>query len=199
MKSKLFLFLATSLFAVYSIDAYAQFESERPDAYLEWLRETYSSTDTGVIRVVDAYMNQNPEKIETLTVTIYSEERESEGIIVELIETYESAGIFEGTMFFTTTDTSSGHRLHVIPGDLIIAEYTYSSDPTSNVLDTSVVDEIQITGIPSLKTQLDRGTPINEIQCPNPEHVLAERPNEKTACVKQSTAEKLNWTLIIQI
>jgi len=49
-----------------------------------------------------------------------------------------------------------------------------------------------------LKVQLEQELEINQIQCNNPNHVLVERTNGKLACVYESTAEKLNWKIIIQ-
>ncbi len=38
--------------------------------------------------------------------------------------------------------------------------------------------------------------PFSEIKCTNSQHVLTERPNGKLACVYETTAEKLNWSVI---
>ena len=53
---------------------------------------------------------------------------------------------------------------------------------------------------PSLKLQLDYEINLNDVKCPNPEHVLSIRPDSNTkyhdstiVCVKQSTADKLGW------
>lgn len=39
-------------------------------------------------------------------------------------------------------------------------------------------------------------THFSDINCSNSEHVLTERPNGKLACVYETTAEKLNWSVI---
>ena len=50
--------------------------------------------------------------------------------------------------------------------------------------------------IASLKQQILDNTPLHEINCPNSDHVLTQRPNSNLACVTISTAEKLDWQLI---
>lgn len=49
--------------------------------------------------------------------------------------------------------------------------------------------------ITPLKLQINDDIPISEIICPNPEHVLTERPNLKLVCVKPLTLLKLEWIL----
>ena len=172
----------------------------RPDAFLEWINnDVISSTDTGVIRVHDEYVNQDPKEIETLSVSVYVEERYDEAITVELFEIDEDTGIFEGMIFFSNTLPSSGHRLHVINNDIVAAEYSYITDPESDFLYTAVGDEITITihyTTTSLKSQLSNGLSPEETTCSNPDHVLVKRTNENLACVYQSTADKLGWSKI---
>lgn len=49
----------------------------------------------------------------------------------------------------------------------------------------------------SLKDQIKDGHHPHEIRCPDKDHVLTERPNDKLACVTEETAHKLNWKLLI--
>ena len=51
----------------------------------------------------------------------------------------------------------------------------------------------------SASKQFQNGTPINEIQCDNPDHILVERNNGNPACVTERTAEKLGWEQIIPV
>ncbi|RDJ35744.1 MAG: hypothetical protein DWQ13_09200, partial [Crenarchaeota archaeon] len=64
------------------------------------------------------------------------------GIDLTVTETNEATGIFEGTVFFTTTDGSSGHRLRVSEGDTITAEYEDNTLPSPY----TTADELDITG-----------------------------------------------------
>ena len=68
-------------------------------------------------------MNLNPESIDTINIEIFSEE-DSAGINLEISETTEDSGIFEGVVSFTRDDQSSGSRLHVLPDSQITAKYT---------------------------------------------------------------------------
>ncbi|MCV0367670.1 MAG: hypothetical protein K5798_10475 [Nitrosopumilus sp.] len=52
---------------------------------------------------------------------------------------------------------------------------------------------------PSLKQQIADNVSMFEIKCPNPEHVLTQRPNSSLACVFPETQEKLNWQIVYYI
>ena len=172
----------------------------RPVASLEWINDdVLSFADTGIIRVHDEYNNKNSGIIETLDVSIYVDQRREDALAIELSETAKDTGIFEGTIFFSNTAPSQGHRLHVINYDVIVAEYSYATDPESELFFTTVMDEITIMDLDdtlSLKSQVSGGLNPEEISCTNPNHVLVERTNEKLACVEFTTAEKLGWMLI---
>ena len=88
----------------------------------QWLEASYPASGTGVVRVVDPDMNLNPESVDNFDVDVWSES-DSGGIDLTVTETNEATGIFEGTVFFTTTDESSGHRLRVSEGDTVTARY----------------------------------------------------------------------------
>ena len=88
----------------------------------QWLEASYPASGTGVVRIVDPDMNLNPESVDNFDVDVWSES-DSGGIDLTVTETNEATGIFEGTVFFTTTDESSGHRLRVSEGDTVTARY----------------------------------------------------------------------------
>ena len=107
--------------------------------------DSYLSSGSGIVTVVDPDMNLNPDTVENFDVTAYSDS-DSGGIKLTVSETNESTGIFEGTVFFTTSDPSSGHTLRVSEGDSITAEYTdhtlpepYSTADDIDVSTTAVI------------------------------------------------------------
>ena len=51
---------------------------------------------------------------------------------------------------------------------------------------------------PSLKEQVQNDVDLFDIRCPNPDHVLTQRPSSKLACVTENTADKLDWQIIYQ-
>ena len=67
------------------------------------------------------------------------------------------------------------------------------------VLISSVVPAVAFAHAESASEQFQNGTPINEIQCDNPRHILVERNNGNPACVTERTAEKLGWEQIIPV
>ena len=91
--------------------------TERPDAYPEWGADVYSSTDTAIARVIDPFMNAEPNKIETLTASIVVADNYDDGIKITLTETGTNTGIFERTILFTETEQSSGNMIKVADGD----------------------------------------------------------------------------------
>ena len=66
-----------SILIIGSTASLAFASEERPDAYSEWDENgTFTTTGTAVARVVDHYMNMDLDKVEALTVDIYTERNE---------------------------------------------------------------------------------------------------------------------------
>jgi hypothetical protein len=108
---------------------------------VQWLEASYPASGTGVIRVIDADMNLDPEAVDNFKVDAWSDS-DAGGIDLTITETNEATGIFEGTVFFTTTNESSGHRLRVAEGDTVTAEYEDNTLPDPY----TTSDELNITG-----------------------------------------------------
>ncbi len=126
---------------------------------VQWLEASYAASGTGVIRVIDPDMNLNPESVDNFEVNVWSDS-DVGGIDLTVTETNQATGIFEGTAFFTVSDTSSGHRLRVSEGDTVTAEYNDRTLPDPH--DTS--DEIDITAttqIGSIIPPLERAPATN--------------------------------------
>ena len=102
--------------------------------------DAYLSSSSAVVTVLDPDMNLNPDTVENFKVDVYSDS-DSGGIQLTVDETNESTGVFEGTVFFTTSDASSGHTLRVSEGDSITVDYTAHTLPapysTSDDIDVS--------------------------------------------------------------
>ena len=106
----------------------------------QWLEASYPASGTGVVRIVDPDMNHDPESVDNFNVDVWSDS-DAGGIDLTVTETNEATGIFEGTVFFTTTDESSGHRLRVAEGDTVTAEYEDNTLPDPY----TTADELDIT------------------------------------------------------
>ncbi len=106
-----------------------------------WLEASYPASGTGVVRIIDPDMNLNPEAINNFAADVWSDS-DAGGIDLTVTETNEASGIFEGTVYFTTTDESSGHRLRVAEGDTVTAEYQDNTLPSPYTRS----DELDITG-----------------------------------------------------
>lgn len=107
---------------------------------VQWLEASYPASGTGVVRIIDADMNLNPEAIDNFTVDAWSDS-DAGGIDLTVTETNEATGIFEGTVFFTVANDSSGHRLRVAEGDTVTAEYEDNTLPEPY----TTADELDIT------------------------------------------------------
>ena len=126
---------------------------------VQWLEASYAASGTGLVRVVDPDMNLNPESVDNFEIDIWSDTHAG-GIDLTVTETNQATGIFEGTVFFTVTDESSGHRLRVSEGDTVTAEYEDRTLPDPH--DTS--DKIDITAttqIGSIIPPLERAPATN--------------------------------------
>jgi hypothetical protein len=108
---------------------------------VSWLEASYPASGTGVVRIIDPDMNLHPEAIDNFKANVWSDS-DAGGIDLTVTETNEASGIFEGTVYFTTTDDSSGHRLRVAEGDTVTAEYQDNTLPSPYTRS----DELDITG-----------------------------------------------------
>ena len=106
---------------------------------IEWLDSDYTVDGTVVVRVIDPDMNLNSELIDNVDVDVWSDS-DAGGITVALTETDNATGIFEGTIFITS-DESSHDTLKVMDGDSITVEYEDHTLPDPYTL----ADELDIT------------------------------------------------------
>jgi len=158
---------------------------------VEWLEADYPSTGTGVVRVIDPDMNLDPEAVDNFDIDVWSDS-DAGGTDPTVTETNKATGIFEGTVFFTTTDESSGHRLRVSEGDTITAEYEDNTLPSpytpGDELDITATSMI-VTNVPPLK-QTQLGIAPSDIECKSGMELILKHSGEPV-CVKPKTKQKL--------
>jgi hypothetical protein len=114
---------------------------------VQWLEANYSANDVGVVRIIDPDMNLNPEAVDHFNVDVWSDS-DVGGIDLTVTETNEDTGIFEGTVFFTTTDQSSGARLRTTNGDAVTAKYADHTLPAPY----TTADNLSIIGTTKIGT-----------------------------------------------
>jgi hypothetical protein len=107
---------------------------------VQWLEASYPASGNGILRIIDPDMSLNPEAVDNFEVDIVSS-TDAGGISLAVTETNEATGIFEGTVFFTTSSASSGHRLRIAEGDTVTAYYTDETLPDPY----TTADSIDIT------------------------------------------------------
>ena len=89
---------------------------------VQWLEASYPASGSGIVRVIDPDMNLNPEAVDNFDITVWSDS-DGGGIDLTVTETNAATGIFEGTVFFGVGVDTSGHRLRVLEGDTVTAQY----------------------------------------------------------------------------
>ena len=90
---------------------------------IRWSKSSYSISEEATLRVIDRDMNLNPEKKDKFPVRVYSDS-DRDGILIEVVETGNATGIFNGIVKFVTEEQSSSPRLRVSRGDTITAVYS---------------------------------------------------------------------------
>jgi len=124
-------------------------------AKIEWnvgdLRIIDVTEESVKIKLFERDMNLNPESIDTLNIEVFSE-NDNAGVNIEITETTEDSGIFEGVISITKEEQSSGNRLYALPDSQITAKYTDRTLPkpynTNDDLDI-LAQEIIISSIPT--------------------------------------------------
>jgi len=112
-----------------------------------------SAGGSAVLSVTDADENTNSAIIDTFTAAIFSDS-DNGGFTMTLMETDEDTGVFEGTVFFTATDATSGSNLRVSEGDTVTAEYTDKTlpEPYTDSDDLTIASTLTIgTAYPPLE------------------------------------------------
>ena len=107
---------------------------------IQWLEASYPASGTGIVRVIDPDLNLDPEAVDNFDADVWSDS-DGGGIDLTVTETNEATGIYEGTVYFTVTDESSGHRLRVSEGDTVTARYQDNTLPSPY----TDADELNIT------------------------------------------------------
>jgi len=103
------------------------------------------------IKLFDMDMNLNPESVDTVNIDVFSDD-DSAGISLEIAETTENSGVFEGIVSITKNDQSSGNRLYTLPDSKITAKYSDRTLPNpynaNDILDVFAY-EIIVSDVPT--------------------------------------------------
>ena len=89
---------------------------------IQFSEDDYFLNDSVIIRVIDFDMNLDPDSLDHLPIQLFSDS-DIAGIVVDSVETSKSSGLFVATITLSPTLSSSGNRLHVLPGDEIFGKY----------------------------------------------------------------------------
>ncbi len=119
---------------------------------IEWIGRCYMIGSDITVRVIDYDMDKDHEKIEQFDVQVWSDfdvnsDFKDRVVDYTVIETGMDTGIFEGPVFFITTDDSSGKRIRVVDNDVVFAkyvDYTLPNADKADVIDTFVMSELSV-------------------------------------------------------
>jgi len=146
-------------------------------AEIKWnigdLRILDVTEDSAMIKLFEKDLNLNPESVDTVNVDVFSED-DNAGISIEISETTENSGVFEGVISITRDDQSSGHRLYALPDSQITAKYSDRTLPkpynVNDDLDIFAKDVIvskklstERLAMDSLDILAQNGEPINKL------------------------------------
>ncbi len=168
---------------------------------VRFMKSDYSIGETAIIRVVDLDMNLNPEAVDQFEVEV-SSDSDIAGILVKVIETSEDSGMFEASISFTQSQSSSGNRLFAIPDDSISVKYDDYTLPTPY----SISDNLEISSQAKFVSNIpptDRITIKNNvISDSSGELILAPKTNDQlqiVGAVHNNQEYEQDFVFIIQI
>jgi len=174
-------------------------------ANIEWnlgdLQIIEVTEDTAKIKLLDMDMNLNPESIDTVDIDVFSD-NDGAGINLQITETTENSGVFEGLIFLTKNDQSNGNRLYVLPDSNIIAKYSDRTLPsphnTNDKLDI-FADEVVVTKTSSTERLIMEKTEILGQNGNVVESVVVGQTNMIFSKIKNTIDFSQDFTYIVQI
>jgi YVTN family beta-propeller protein len=149
---------------------------------VNWLKPIYQATDHGVCQIVDPDMNLNPLAVDRFYTNAWSIS-DSGGIKLIMNETGKSTGIYQGFVFFTNA-TSSGNRLHVVPGDTVTCEYKDRTLPSPY----TPADQLRLTATTLIASNIP---PLERVSASNP-RIVDSFGNQITGAV--NTGQQIQFT-----
>ncbi|MGH1521765.1 MAG: serpin family protein [Nitrosopumilus sp.] len=164
---------------------------------IKWEKASYDDNGVANVRLIDPDMNWSPDSADNFRIDAWSDS-DLAGIDITMTETGDSTGIFEGTVFFDTRE-SSGHRLHVVEGDTITVEYEdntlpnpYSPADEINIKDYTIIRNPPILHdlLPPLK-QIKNGTALIDVKCDEDKQLVYNHDSTRVVCVSEETHTKL--------
>ena len=172
---------------------------------IEWnlgdLRIIEVTEDSAKIKLFDMDMNLNPESVDTVNVDVFSDD-DGAGINLQISETTENSGVFEGLVYLTKNDQSSGNRLYALPDSEITVKYSDRTLPrpynTNDDLDI-FAKEIVITNINSTERLVMEEIGILQQSGDSIEELVVGQTGMIFSKIKNEVDFSQNFTYIVQI
>ena len=139
---------------------------------IEFSKKNFYFDDLIEIKIIDADMNLNPESIDRISFTVFSDS-DNGGLLLDAIETDENSARFYYSIQLTE-NSSSGNQLHYEIGDSIYVKYDdytlpnpFSISDNIEIIDTAIIENptAPINRISSNPVQLvnNLGSPLKSI------------------------------------
>ena len=139
---------------------------------IEFSKKNFYFDDLIEIKIIDADMNLNPESIDRISFTVFSDS-DNGGLLLDAIETDENSARFYYSIQLTE-NSSSGNQLHSQIGDKIYVKYDdytlpnpFSISDNIEIIDTAIIENptAPINRISSNPIQLvnNLGSPLKSI------------------------------------
>lgn len=132
---------------------------------IEWTEKCQPLVfNNGLVRVMDSDRNQNPNSPDKLEVKIWShipgrDDRSSKVISYQAVETGDSTGIFDSTVFWGNPQETLGNRVPIWDGSIVTAMYVDDTLPQADSK-ANVTSSLPVKEIKPIYKKLQNGTSI---------------------------------------
>ena len=155
MKIGLLILILPAAFAIIPITSFAEQPiktEESEDSFhegtIQWISRCNAISSNPIVRVIDYDMNKDPKIIEQFDIEVWSDS-ENRIINYTVAETDNDTGVFDSTVFLSTSESPGQYRVQTFVGDIVFAKYFDQTIPDTDetgatVIDTFVVSELSV-------------------------------------------------------
>ena len=115
---------------------------------IEWISRCHAISSNPTVRVIDIDVNKDPKRIEQFDIEVWSD---SENKITNytVTENDSNTGVFDATVFLSTSESPGQYRIQVFAGDIVFAKYLDHTMPDADktgmdVIDTFIASELSV-------------------------------------------------------
>ena len=106
---------------------------------IQWIGRCNAISSNPVVQVIDYDMNKDPKVIEQFDIEVWSGS-ENKIINYTVTETDSDTGVFDSTVFLSTSESPGQYRVQVFVGDVVFAKYLDQTIPDADETETTTID-----------------------------------------------------------